>query len=195
MSERKQKSSDEEIHKLDHTTAPPNDLKDEICDVDGNYDSIIRETERRIKLKSEFQKVRLKLNNLVDQLDDSDLSTAFDLLSSAFFKARLPLKAPNLYKNREKKIIGGEFRKAKPDEFIRAVYKDWLGKGLLRPHIKQLDEPLYRALYKFGVPDDFEALLPKAQGSAAEHLSRSDAETLQRRRSQTRASARRLRNK
>lgn len=69
----------------------------------------------------------------------------------------LPTKAPELYKDRPD-------RKMKPDAFIRNVYKHWLGKGLLRPHIKDLDESLYRALYKHGVPNDFETLLPTAKG-------------------------------
>lgn len=55
----------------------------------------------------------------------------------------LPTQAPEFYKTREN-------RKEKPPEFIKRVYGEWLGKGLLRPHIKQLDFSLYQNFYRQG---------------------------------------------
>ena len=88
--------------------------------------------------------------------------------------SQMPDKAPELYKNRTKREIDGILRKEKPDEFIRRVYEPWLLQpgGLPRPVIRDLDEACYRALYKHGIPDDFETLLPTAQGRAVEHLTR-----------------------
>ena len=99
-----------------------------------------------------------------------------------------PKEAPELYKERADS-------KESPEDFTRRVYASWLGKGLLRPHVKQLDKPLYQALYKHGIPNDFETLLPTAQGRAVEHLSRSDAESMQRKRELTRASVANLRKR
>lgn len=74
----------------------------------------------------------------------------------------LPTEAPELYTDRKDKSV-------RAADFIRTVYEPWLGKGLLRPHIKELDKSLYQALYKQGVPEDFETLLPKAPGQAAKN--------------------------
>lgn len=84
---------------------------------------------------------------------------------------KLPDKAPEIYKERAD-------RKEDPEAFTRRVYEPWLGKGLLRPHIKQLDKPLYQALYKKGFPSDFDTLLPTAQGRSAQLLVRTDEERL-----------------
>lgn len=92
-----------------------------------------------------------------------------------------PETAPELYKNRED-------RKEKPDDFVRRVYADYLGKGLLRPHLKALDLGAYQALYKRGFPDDFDTLLPTAQGRSVNDLLRSDSELLEARRATLRNS-------
>lgn len=86
-------------------------------------------------------------------------------------KLQLPEKAPELYKERAN-------RKEDPEAFTRRVYEPWLGKGLLRPHIKVLDKPLYQSLYKKGFPSDFDILLPTAQGRSGQHLDRTDEERL-----------------
>lgn len=54
----------------------------------------------------------------------------------------LPDTAPALWKSDKQ---SGET----PPDFIQRVYAPWLGHGLTRAHIKQLDEPLYRSLYKW----------------------------------------------
>jgi hypothetical protein len=100
----------------------------------------------------------------------------------------IPKSAPELYKERVD-------RKERPDAFIRRVYAEWLGRGLLRPHIKDLDKPLYQALYKHGIPDDFETLLPTAQGRAVEHLTRSDSELIESVRSSRRQADQKRRRK
>lgn len=88
---------------------------------------------------------------------------------------RLPKVAPELYLDRLDK-------KESPADFTFRVYEPWLGKGISRPHIKELDEALYRNLYRRGLPDSLAEILPKAQGRSASELKLSDAEILQRRR-------------
>ena len=51
----------------------------------------------------------------------------------------LPDAAPELWSGREG-------RKENPIAFIQRVYAPWLGRGLNRAHIRNLDLPLYRAL-------------------------------------------------
>lgn len=99
-----------------------------------------------------------------------------ELSSDPIESVPIPESAPELYKNRSD-------RKEKPASFIRRVYANWIGRGLLRPHIKELDKPLYQALYKHGIPDDFDAILPKAQGKTLDSMSPQEAiEALARRR-------------
>ncbi|MEZ5898538.1 MAG: hypothetical protein R3D51_03495 [Hyphomicrobiaceae bacterium] len=50
----------------------------------------------------------------------------------------LPDKAPELWSEREG-------RSENPVAFIRRVYAPWLGRGLIRPHVKALDPGLYNA--------------------------------------------------
>ena len=100
----------------------------------------------------------------------------------------LPTKAPELYKDRKD-------RSMKPVDFIENVYKEWLGKGLLRPHIKALDEPLYRALYKHGIPKSFEERLPKAAGKSGRPRATLSEDALERRRASDRERSRRLYHK
>ena len=166
----------------------PDELRSEICPMHSSFDMIISKEERRNYLKPlDITKDRRKaLHDLIDRLPDAKIESVFNLVADRFSASELPDKAPELYKERSD-------RTEKPDAFIRRVYEPWLGKGLLRPHIKDLDKSLYQALYKHGIPDDFETLLPTAQGRAVEHLALSDAESLQRRRELTKASVKRWR--
>ena len=92
----------------------------------------------------------------------------------------LPTEAPALYAERPDKSVRAE-------DFIRTVYEPWLGKGLLRPHIKELDKSLYNALYKQGVPKDFDELLPKAPGQSAKRKGvMADLEAIEKRRASSR---------
>lgn len=116
----------------------------------------------------------------------SVISELFTELTDPEIKVLLPDKAPELYKERTN-------RKEKPDAFIRRVYAKWLGRGLLRPHIKDLDSAAYRAMYKHGIPDDFETLLPTAQGRSINDLSRSDADLLEAKRTSRRNADRKRR--
>jgi len=50
----------------------------------------------------------------------------------------LPAKAPELWSEREG-------RSENPVAFLRRVYAPWLGRGLIRPHVKALDPGLYNA--------------------------------------------------
>ena len=106
-----------------------------------------------------------------------------ELASAAGEIVELPTTAPELYKERKDKS-------EKPAEFIKRVYHPWLMKGLLRPHIKSLDLPLYQNFYRQGVPEEFEILLPKAAGRSIEDIARTDSELLERRRASSRQSKR-----
>lgn len=70
----------------------------------------------------------------------------------------IPEKAPAFWKQDKQK---GDT----PVSFIQRHYGEWLGKGLSRPDVKRLDEPLYRALYSWlrsnDLPDGFD--LPTAK--------------------------------
>lgn len=73
----------------------------------------------------------------------------------------IPDNAPELWSERNG-------RTENPAAFIRRVYGTWLSNGLIRPHIKELDPPLYNAL---GVwchrnPDDTLPELP----TLSEHI-------------------------
>lgn len=65
----------------------------------------------------------------------------------------LPVKPPELYQRRAD-------RRELPHEFIERAYADWLGKGLARHHILQLDRALYMALAnwhkKNELPENFD---------------------------------------
>ena len=101
-------------------------------------------------------------------------------------KTSIPEKAPELYKERAE-------RKEDPEAFTRRVYEPWLGKGLLRPHIKQLDKSLYGMLNKGGFPESLAHDLPAAPGRSAEDLARSDSELLASRRASQRRSMAKIR--
>lgn len=117
----------------------------------------------------------------------SDFQAAVTALTTkaAALEIDLPVKAPKLYRDRLD-------RSQKPVEFIEEVYAEWLGKGLLRPHIKALDEPLYRALYKHGIPKSFEERLPKAAGKTGRPRAKATEDALKQRRASDRERSRRL---
>lgn len=98
----------------------------------------------------------------------------------------LPTVAPALW---EERTTG---REVSPADFIRKHYEPWLGKGLTRAHIGQLDEKLYAAYARqiSRSPDKAIAELPTEP-----RQKRSDPdEALDRIRAQTRASVARSRN-
>ncbi|MEP3198215.1 MAG: hypothetical protein ABJO57_10120 [Lentilitoribacter sp.] len=100
------------------------------------------------------------------------IEEVLDALQERTFKIAPPAKAPEFYSKRKN-------RKEKPDEFIRRVYSRWLGtESFQRPLLKSLDISLYRGLYKQGIPDDFETLLPSAQGKSPKYIHRTDSEKL-----------------
>ena len=125
--------------------------------------------------------------------DGPAIDEAFALLEGkALLKAPepgddgLPLTAPALW---EERTTG---RKVSPADFIRAHYAPWIGNGLTRAHIGQLDRPLYMAYARqvSRSPDSAIAELP-----SEERLKRDDpVEALERIRAQTRASVARIRN-
>lgn len=61
-----------------------------------------------------------------------------ECVAVVFDKPELPSVALELYRNRKNP-------KEKPAEFIKRVYGSWLGKGLTRSHLNQLDSALYVA--------------------------------------------------
>lgn len=155
-----------------------------------NYDDIILD-DADLRL----ERIRRDIKHLLDEADmigadapsslDSFRGAVAGMIENRSEKIDLPEKAPELYKERTD-------RKEGPEAFTRRVYAPWLGKGLLRPHVKQLDRPLYQALYKRGFPEDFDTLLPTAQGRSANDLSRSDSELLAARRASARRSMAKL---
>jgi hypothetical protein len=125
--------------------------------------------------------------------DGPAIDEAFALLEGkALLKApepgdgSLPLTAPALW---EERTTG---RKVSPADFVRTYYAPWIGNGLTRAHIGQLDRPLYMAYARqvSRTPASAITELP-----SEERLKRDDpVEALERIRAQTRASVSRLRN-
>ncbi|MBO9399138.1 hypothetical protein J7400_20880 [Shimia sp. R9_2] len=88
----------------------------------------------------------------------------------------IPALAPETYRRRENK-------REKPPEFIARVYKKWLGKGLARNHLLNLDRPLYDALYnwlkKNKMPEDLDLpMLKELNDRQLAELGIEDGETL-----------------
>lgn len=54
--------------------------------------------------------------------------------------ADLPFQAPELWLERDRNI------KTNPAAFVRRVYGAWIGKGMKRGDLRELDKPLYQAL-------------------------------------------------
>lgn len=105
--------------------------------------------------------VRLAIEmGLTHLLVPEALPTEVDLIE-------LPEEAPELYQARSD-------RSEKPPMFIKRVYADWLGQGLARHHLLQLDEALYMALAnwlkKNELPEDLD--LPTKKEIADRELTR-----------------------
>lgn len=156
-----------------------------------NFDDLFL-TDTELRLDKIQQDIRQLLNEaFAIAADDPKALEEFKAEVTALTKeskaqeATLPTKAPERYKDRED-------RSMKPVEFIEKVYGEWLGKGLLRPHIKALDEPLYRALYKHGIPKSFEDRLPKSAGKLGRPRESLSEDALERRRASDRERSRRL---
>ena len=79
----------------------------------------------------------------------------------------LPDAAPELWSGREG-------RKENPVAFIQRVYAPWLGRGLNRAHIRNLDLPLYRALsvWVHRHPEQEMSELPSISQSIDEKIAR-----------------------
>lgn len=62
----------------------------------------------------------------------------------------LPAKAPEIWAGRDRSV------KTNPAQFIRRVYGLWLGRGLKRGHLRELDPQLYQAFanWVFRHPED-----------------------------------------
>lgn len=120
------------------------------------------------------------------KIPEAEIPTFFDAIREAVLPAGieegpnidLPSKAPELYAERRDKS-------EKPEAFLVRVYEGLTGTPerpakITRSHIKSWDKNLYDALYKRRKSiDNFDILLPKAQGRSLDDLSRSDAEILQ----------------
>ncbi|MEM7544173.1 MAG: hypothetical protein AAF367_01430 [Pseudomonadota bacterium] len=127
-------------------------------------DHLVSDTELRLK------HIEMEISNLLREAfalasnDESRMRAFQECILRRTLQAEEavspPDVAPELYAERED-------RSERAEAFIRRVYAPWLGRGLLRPHLKALDKSAYQALYKQGIPDDFDTLLPKAPGQAA----------------------------
>lgn len=131
--------------------------------IDELHKSIVDHKEIRLK------HLELEISNLLREAfaichdDQTEIRSFQERIVGRTLQAEeavaLPTEAPELFTERTDKSITAE-------QFIRTVYGPWLGRGLKRPHIKELDKSLYQALYKQGIPDDFKELLPTAQGKS-----------------------------
>lgn len=105
---------------------------------------------------------QLFIESLLDQLAR---------LSPPLAKHHLPDAAPEEW---EKRKAGLE----NPPQFVRRVYAAWIGKGLTRALIRQLDLPLYRALaaWMSRHPEDDFSDLPSLSDSIDQKVARLSAE-------------------
>lgn len=71
----------------------------------------------------------------------------------------LPDEAPLRWRNRD---TNSDTSTINPAKFVRMVYQDWIGRGMTRKHLNDLDPELYRALsvWEHRHPDDRIAELP-----------------------------------
>jgi len=84
----------------------------------------------------------------------------------------LPKTAPALWADRDRN------EKENPVEFTRRVYARWLGRGLTRRLLRQLDDQLYRALsvWTYRHPEDTLAELPPMSAEMDELIERLSTE-------------------
>ncbi len=75
-------------------------------------------------------------------IEDSALGNKFAAAAENPLGLGLPAKAPALWRER---TTG---QKVSPTDFIHKYYGEWIGKGLTRAHIGQLDKTLYNAYAK-----------------------------------------------
>ena len=72
-----------------------------------------------------------------------DISNAYGITATFDFdESQLPKKAPVLW-------TGEKSTGKNPEEFIAATYEQWIGRGLVQAHIRQLDRSLYFALHNW----------------------------------------------
>lgn len=85
----------------------------------------------------------------------------------------IPEQGPELWSDRSRSAD-----RETPPEFVRRVYAPWIGRGLTRAHIRQLDLPLYRALsaWMSRHPEDELAGLPSLSESIDQKVARLSAE-------------------
>lgn len=82
----------------------------------------------------------LKPDAVVDMLKALTQYFALQAVTQTASDASLPSVAPELWASRSKED------RRNPRDFAEQVYADWIGKGLTRKKLNQLDSDLYRAL-------------------------------------------------
>ncbi len=87
-------------------------------------------------------------------------------------KVTLPRKATALWADRDAS------QKITPAQFTRNIYGAWIGRGLTRKHLRDLDEPLYHALsvWEHRHPDDTIKELPTLAQVIDQKIERLSAE-------------------
>lgn len=87
-------------------------------------------------------------------------------------KVPFPRKAPALWTDRDPN------QKITPAEFTRNIYRRWIGNGLTRRHLRELDESLYHALsvWEHRHPDDTIQELPTLAQVIDQKIERLSAE-------------------
>jgi hypothetical protein len=118
---------------------PPPSLKDQAA-------LQARATEEFRRIRQAIEEAKVALSQVADrfQFDPAQRIALLQMLLRQLQQAESsaplpPARAPELWSEREG-------RKENPIAFIRRVYAPWLGKGLTRAQLGNLDQPLYRAL-------------------------------------------------
>lgn len=99
------------------------------------------------------------------------LTNELSRISASIEQPRLPDAAPEEW---DKRDPGRE----NPAQFVRRVYAKWIGNGLTRPLVRQLDMPLYRALAAWisRHPEDDFGDLPSLSEAIDQKVARLSAE-------------------
>ena len=113
--------------------------------------------QRARRLGRALKAIRLEF----DKVHFKDWPTLVEAVSDAYARPvaptmSLPTKAPELWSKRDKDA------KENPTAFVRRVYRQWIGYGLTRPLLRELDEDLYHAMsvWEHRHPEDAVTELP-----------------------------------
>ncbi len=120
--------------------------------------------ERARRLGAEYERLQLTIHAVMLSLggEETKLMQAavrhlIPILSGRSVRSAAPIpRAPMLWANRDKS------RKQNPAQFTRAIYQRWIGNGITRKQLRDLDPQLYHALsvWEHRHPEDTIVELP-----------------------------------